>query len=164
VTLYERHAMTWDQKDKIGAFVTPKDPAVADFSRLVIQPYVDSYPNLHSSIVYARAIYAALGVYGLSYIVDPSSPYQEFSGNTARVDYLQYPRDTLARKSGDCDDLSILYAASLENIGISTALIDVPGHVFIMFNTGVPEHEKATLVFLILSLSRTGVPPGYRLS
>jgi hypothetical protein len=77
--------------------------------------------------------------------VDPSSPYQEFSGNTARVDYLQYPRDTLARKSGDCDDLSILFVACMENIGISTALIDVPGHVFVMFNTGVPEHEKATL-------------------
>ncbi len=147
VTLYELHAMTWDQKGKAGAFVTSKDPAVADFSRLVIQPYVDAYPNLHQSIVYARAIYAALGVYGLSYIVDPTSPYQEFSEQSARVDYLQYPRDTLARKSGDCDDLSTLFAASLENIGIDTALVDVPGHVFIMFNTGVPEQDKAVLGF-----------------
>lgn len=147
VTLYERHAMTWDQKGKVGAFVTPRDPAVVDFSRLVIQPYVDAYPNLHQSIVYARAIYAALGVYGLSYIVDPTSPYQEFSENTARVDYLQYPRDTLARKSGDCDDLSTLFAACLENIGIDTAFVDVPGHVFVMFNTGVSEQDKATLGF-----------------
>ena len=147
VTLYERHAMTWDQKGKVGAFVTPRDPAVADFSRLVIQPYVDAYPNLHQSIVYARAIYASLGVYGLSYIVDPTSPYQEFSKQSARVDYLQYPRDTLARKSGDCDDLSILFAACLENIGINAALVDVPGHVFIMFNTGVSEQDKAVLGF-----------------
>jgi DNA-binding beta-propeller fold protein YncE/tetratricopeptide (TPR) repeat protein len=147
VTLYERHAMTWDQKEKIGAFVTPKDPPVVDFARGVILPYVDAYPNLHSSLVYARTLYAALGVYGLSYIVDPTSPYQEFSGKAGAVDYLQYPRDTLARKSGDCDDLSILFLAALENIGIGTALVDVPGHVFIMFNTGVSETDKRTLGF-----------------
>lgn len=147
VMLYERHAMTWDQKEKIGAFVTPKDPPVADFARGVIQPYVDAYPNLHPSLVYGRTLYAALGVYGLSYIVDPSSPFQEFSEKATVVDYLQYPRDTLARKSGDCDDLTILFASALENIGIGTALVDVPGHVFIIFNTGVPEAEKNTLGF-----------------
>jgi len=147
VMLYERHAMTWDQKDKIGAFVTPKDPPVVEFTRGVIQPYVDAYPNLHQSIVYARTLYAALGVYGLTYIVDPSSPFQEFSEKESAVDYLQYPRDTLARKSGDCDDLSIIFSAALEDIGIGTALVDVPGHVFIIFNTGVAEAEKNTLGF-----------------
>jgi DNA-binding beta-propeller fold protein YncE/tetratricopeptide (TPR) repeat protein len=147
VTLYERHAMTWDQKKKIGAFVTPKDPPVADLARGVIQPYVDAYPNLHPSLVYGRTLYAALGVYGLSYIVDPTSPFQEFSEKAGVVDYLQYPRDTLARKSGDCDDLSILFSAMLEDIGIGTALVDVPGHVFILFNTGVAEAEKNTLGF-----------------
>jgi tetratricopeptide (TPR) repeat protein len=63
------------------------------------------------------------------------------------VDYLQYPRDTLARKSGDCDDLSILFAASMENLAIGTAFVEVPGHVFIMFNTGVSALDKATLGF-----------------
>ncbi len=147
VTLYERHAMTWDRKEKVGAFVTAKDPMVADFSRLTIQPYVDAYPNLHSSIVFGRAIYGALGALGLTYIVDPTSPFQQFSENTSVVDYLQYPRDTLNRKSGDCDDLSILFLACMENIGIGAALVDVPEHVFVMFNTGVPEEEKATLGF-----------------
>ena len=147
LTLYERHAMTWDQKTNVGAFVTSKDTAVADFTRLVVQPYVDAYPNLPSSLVYARAVYDALGVYGLTYIIDPTSPFQEFSEKAAAVDYLQYPRDTMARKSGDCDDLSILFVACMENIGIGTALVDVPGHVFIMFNTGVPETEKELVGF-----------------
>jgi DNA-binding beta-propeller fold protein YncE/tetratricopeptide (TPR) repeat protein len=147
VTLYERHAMTWDRATKIGAFVTPKDPPVTDFARGTIQPYVDTYPNLHPSLTYARVLYGALGVYGLSYIVDPSSPYQEFSEKAAAVDYLQYPRDTLARKSGDCDDLSVLFASALENIGVGAALVDVPGHVFVLFNTGVPAGDKGTLGF-----------------
>ncbi len=147
VTLYERHALVWDQKAKLGAFVTLKDPPVADFSRLVIRPYVDAYPNLHQSLVYARAVYDALGVLGLKYIVDPTSPFQQFSENSAAVDYVQYPRDTLTRKSGDCDDLSVLFGAALENIGIATAFVDVPGHVFVLFNTGVKEKDKGTLGF-----------------
>jgi DNA-binding beta-propeller fold protein YncE len=146
VMLYERNAIRWDQKAKVGSFVTPKDSIVTDFTRLVIQPYVDTYPNLHQSIVYARALFDALGVLGVSYIVDPT-PFQEFSENAAIVDYTQYPRDVLTRKSGDCDDLSMMFAASVENIGIGSALVDVPGHVFVMFNTGVAEKDKATLGF-----------------
>jgi DNA-binding beta-propeller fold protein YncE len=146
VTLYQRNAIRWDQKSKIGAFITSKDVVVADFTRMVIQPYVDAYPNLHQPVVYARALYDALGVLGFSYILDPT-PFQEFSENSTIVDYTSYPRETLARKSGDCDGLSTLFAAVLENIGISAALIDVPGHVFIMFNTGVAVNDKATLGF-----------------
>ncbi len=146
VMLYEKHAIRWDQKEKIGAFVTSKDPVINDFTRAVVQPYVDAYPNLDKSIVYARAIYAALGVMGISYLVDPT-PFQEFSENTTIVDYTLYPRDVLIRKSGDCDGLSIMFAAALENISIETAVVDVPGHVFVMFNTGIPEQERKTLGF-----------------
>ena len=146
VMLYEKHAIRWDQKAKIGSFVTSKDPMVSDFTRDIVQPYVDAYPNLDKSIVYARALYAALGVMGVSYIVDPT-PFQEFSSNPTIVDYTLYPRDVLIRKSGDCDGLSMLLAAALENISIETALIDVPGHVFMMFNTGVAESERRTLGF-----------------
>jgi sugar lactone lactonase YvrE/transglutaminase-like putative cysteine protease len=146
VTLYQRNAIRWDQKTKVGSFITPKDTVVADFARAVVRPYVDAYPNLHQPIVYARALYDALGVLGFSYILDPT-PFQEFSGNSTIVDYTSYPRETLARKSGDCDGLSTLFAAALENIGIGAALIDVPGHVFIMFNTNVAIQDKATLGF-----------------
>ncbi len=146
VTLYERHAIRWDQKVKIGAFVTFKDQVVTDFTRGVVQPYIDTYPNLDKSIVYARAVYAALGVMGVAYLVDPT-PFAEFSENSAIVDYTLYPRDVLAQKSGDCDGLSTLFAAAMENIGIETAFVDVPGHVFVMFNTGVAEKERKKLGF-----------------
>lgn len=146
LTLYERHAIRWDQKLKVGSFVTFKDQVVTDFTRAVVQPYIDTYPNLDKSIVYARAIFDALGVMGVAYLVDPT-PFAEFSANSAIVDYTLYPRDALAQKSGDCDGLSMLFAAAEENIGIETALIDVPGHVFVMFNTGVAEKDRKILGF-----------------
>ncbi len=145
LTLYERHAMRWDNKAKLGAFVTLTDTMVADLSRQVVQQYADAYPNLPQSLVYARGIYDAFGVLGLKYLVDPLSPFQEFSTSPADVTYLQYPRDTLMKKSGDCDDLSALFASCLENIGIDAAFVDVPGHMFLLVNTGVAEADKITL-------------------
>ena len=147
VTLYERHAVTWDRKETFGIFVTPMDPPVADFARTVVKQYADAYPNLPAPLVYARTLYEALGVYGMSYVVDPTSPFEVFSSRAGTVDYLQYPRDTLSRKSGDCDELSILYLAALESIGIETALVVAPGHVFVLVSTGVADSAKDTLGF-----------------
>jgi sugar lactone lactonase YvrE len=146
VMLYQRNAIRWDQKAKVGSFITYKDAVVSDFTRLAIQPYVDVYPTLPQPLVYARAVYDALGVLGVSYILDPT-PFQEFSENNTIVDYTSYPREVLMRKSGDCDGLSMLFVSALENVGIEGALVDVPGHVFALFNTGVDEKEKATLGF-----------------
>jgi tetratricopeptide (TPR) repeat protein len=147
LTLYERHAMRRDNKAKLGAFVTHTDTMVADLSRQVVQQYAEAYPNLPQSLVHARGIFGAFGVLGLKYIVDPSNPFQELSTSPAEVAYLKYPRDTLMRKSGDCDDLSVLFAACLENIGIDAAYVDVPGHMFLLLNTGVAEADKITLGF-----------------
>jgi DNA-binding beta-propeller fold protein YncE len=145
LTLYERRAMQWDDKAKLGAFVTQTDSMVADLSRQVVQQYADAYPGLPQTLVYARGIFDAFGVLGLKYIVDPLSPFHEFSVSPAEVTYLQYPRDTLIKKSGDCDDLSALFAACMENIGIDAAYVDVPGHMFVLFNTGVAVEDKITL-------------------
>jgi len=53
------------------------------------------------------------------------------------IDYIQYPRETLRRKSGDCDDLVAIYSAALESLGIYTLVIEVPGHMFMMLATDI---------------------------
>ena len=69
--------------------------------------------------------------------------------NVAAVDYLQYPRDTLARKSGDCDDLSILYCSLLQALDIDTAFVTTPGHIFAAVALGVaPEDAKRLFAYL----------------
>ncbi len=137
--LYNRNAMTWDNQKKLGSFITPRDPSVRIFSRRVIQDFRNArFSFLDSSLQSAMQIFDALGVYGITYIPDPKTPYEEFSGNPMLVDYIQYPRDTLRFKTGDCDDLTVLYCALLESIGIETATVTVPGHIFMVFNTNLP--------------------------
>jgi len=91
----------------------------------------------------AMIISAALDIYGLAYAQDPATPYAEFSNTDTAVDFLQFPNQTLEYKGGDCDDLSILFCALLESVGIETAFITVPGHIFAAFR--LEGDEKSVL-------------------
>ena len=149
INIYEKHRMGWDEKNRIATFITPKDSAVLEFTRSIVTQYGDyRYP-----IVFASAIFDALGIIGLTYMQDPSNPYQVTSEKTDFVDYIQYPRETLKRKSGDCDDLVILYSAMLESIGITTKLLFYPGHILMMFSTGIKSKDKLdTLENMVVEL------------
>jgi len=89
VTLYERHAMSWDQKERSG-FVTPKtrrwptspagDPALSwTPTRTCIRrwctPDALCGPRRVRPVVHRR----------------PHEPFQEFSEKAGAVDYLQFP-------------------------------------------------------------------------
>lgn len=136
--VYEKQALIWDDKGKVASFLTYKDPVVVDFATKSVREF--NYPYLNQSIVTARAVFGGMGVLGITYVPDPT-PYSTVASVTTMVDRVQYPRQTLARKAGDCDDLVSLFGAALESLGIKVMPIDAPGHLFIMFDTGIPEDD-----------------------
>jgi hypothetical protein len=133
IYVYEKHRMTWDEPGRIGTFVTTKDLAVLEFARSVVTQYREA----DAPMVLAGIVFDAMGVMGLTYLPDPNNPYQETSGKMDFVDYSQYPRETLKRKSGDCDDLVSMYSAALESLGIETRIVLYTGHMLMMFSTGI---------------------------
>ncbi|HUX11430.1 MAG TPA: hypothetical protein VMW87_00300 [Spirochaetia bacterium] len=142
VRVLDRNAMTWDDDRRAAAFVTAKDPAVLTFSKAVAGLVRDRGPQaVNANLLQAIAIFQSLDLYGISYVVDPKSSYSDFSTQKNQVDYLQFPRQTLEFRGGDCDDLSILYTALLESIGVESAFITVPGHIYAAFNLGIPPEE-----------------------
>ncbi len=133
--MYDRNATTWDDDRKAAAFVTAKDPAVLEFSKRVAGWTLDAGSRaVNKNLSMAIGIHEALRLYGLSYVVDPKTPFTEFSKDELSVDFLQFPRQTLNYTAGDCDDLSILYSALLESVGIETAFVTIPGHIFMAFS------------------------------
>jgi tetratricopeptide (TPR) repeat protein len=142
--LYDRNALMWDDDKKAASFVTMKDPVVLRFSKNIVGMIKDKLNSgINENLLMAMAIHEALTLYGVRYAVDPSSPYAEYSKQKLAVDYLQFPKQTMEYKAGDCDDLSILYTALLESIGIKTAFITIPGHIFTAFSLGMaPENAK----------------------
>ncbi len=140
--LYNRNAMTWSDDQKLASFITPKDTPGKVFARSIIQQYQDEKINvLNQQLQAAIEIFDALGTYGLAYVPDPKTPFKKFAETKDAVDYIQYPRETLRFRTGDCDDMVALYSSLLENIGIPTALVTIPGHIFMMFDTGVSKYD-----------------------
>jgi tetratricopeptide (TPR) repeat protein len=161
--LLDRNAMTWEDDRRAAAFVTAKDPAVLTFARNVAGMVRDAkVQGVSDKLFTAFGLHQALGLYGLAYVVDPKSSYAGQSQNKTAADFLQFPRETLEYKAGDCDDLSILNAALLEAVGIESAFITVPGHIFIALSLGMtPEEARRTFSSaddLILRDNDTWVP------
>ena len=74
---------------------------------------IDTLMNSTSDFYKAKILFNAF-VKDLTYTSDPR----------ASAEYVQYPKQTLELKGGDCDDLSVCFSSLLESIGIETALVD----------------------------------------
>jgi len=146
IRIHNRNAITWDDDRKVAAFVTAKEPAVLKFSKNIAGMIKGRTSRaLNPKLLMAIAIHRALDLYGMSYVVDPTTPYTEFSKNRLAVDFLQFPKQTLEYKAGDCDDLSILYTALLESVGIKTAFVTIPGHILPSFSLDMTPGEARKL-------------------
>lgn len=144
--LHHRNASIWDDDRRAAAFVTARDPAVLRFSKSIAglirsQENRAIDPNLRT----AMALHQALFLHGVNYVVDPKTPYKEFVQKRLAIDFLQFPRQTLEYKAGDCDDLSILYCALFESVSIDTAFITVPGHIYVAFRLKTRPEEAQKL-------------------
>ena len=147
IRIYNRNAMTWDDDRKAAAFVSGKDPWVLDFSNNItamVKGLVN--PNINRNLQLAIAFHNAIRLYGMSYTPNPTTPYSQSSKNPEIVDFLKFPRQTLSYKAGDCSDLSILYASFFESVGVQTAFITVPGHIFMAVDLGITPEEAKTKV------------------
>jgi hypothetical protein len=92
--------------------------------------------NVPKNVRYAAAMFEALRLYGISYVVVPSLSFVNLHADESALDNLTYPYETLYYRGGDCTYISILYCSLLEALGIETAFITIPGHLYMAFEIG----------------------------
>lgn len=142
--LYDRNAFTWDDDRKLASFVTAKDPHVLAFARNVLTMVQSSAnPAVDENLQKALALFEAARAYGVRYEADPTTPFARLSADESAIDFLQFPRQTLGYTSGDCDDLTALYCALLESVGVPTGFVTVPGHIFPAFALASPADRES---------------------
>ncbi|MDH7554384.1 MAG: tetratricopeptide repeat protein [Spirochaetota bacterium] len=144
VTVYSKNYLTWDNTAHIGSFITPQEETVSSYVRKSVSMYKQKMlPGFNKKLQEALVIFDSLGAAGITYATDPNTGYGKIDASS--IDYVMFPRETLRKKAGDCDDLTVLYCALLENLGIKTAVVTVPGHIFMMFDTEVPENSSTDI-------------------
>ncbi|MCI0511762.1 hypothetical protein L0128_00945 [candidate division KSB1 bacterium] len=141
-SLFARNAINWELGvEQAVAFITPDDPVVKNFCQwaLEINPSTSLFGMNSLAIARALVLFDALRAFGMRYESDSYTPYSKtYQG----FDTIYYPAQSLQGRRGDCDDLTVLMAALLESRNIPTLLVSVPGHIFLMFNSGV--HTRRT--------------------
>jgi tetratricopeptide (TPR) repeat protein len=137
ISFYNRNNMTWDDDRRVAAFVTKNDPAVMLFRAAAVSAVDAGTTAIDKNIRTAIAVHEALALHGVKYWADPKQSYETTSASKTTVDYLQFPVQTLQLKTGDCDDLSILWSALLEAASVDTAFITIPGHIYMAFALGM---------------------------
>lgn len=134
---------SWDGQVKNLRYFIKRDLSNSqNYSRQIISSHkseLDTIPIALSDFYRAKLIFNSF-IKDMTYISDPRIKW----------DFVQYPSETLKLKGGDCDDLSVLYSALLESIGIETALVDYRSrndirHVNVLVNTKLSP-QQASLI------------------
>ena len=144
-------SIRWDQPGRAAAFVTKDDSLVRAFAIAARQ--LRQSPTAiwfqQREIADAMKIYEALRRYKVKPSPDPNATFSAATQSGFYIDTIVWPDALLSKpdslRVGDCEDLAILYASLLESIGIETALLKRTGHIFMMFNTGIPVAHRYSL-------------------
>lgn len=129
----------------LGAFVTPNAPALMAFLRsaadLHPQKRLVGYQGDKSQVApQVKALFEALkaqaGIVYVNSVID-FTPEQGAYNQRVRL-----PRESLLHRQANCVDGAVLFASLLEAISLSPALVVVPGHAFVAWETWSGEPDE----------------------
>lgn len=136
-SLMVHNTNSWNgEMDKLVFFVTPDNADILEFGRAVVAEAETDQPSTARKLVVAKRIFDRFAEMEFRYQSDPNIPFY-------KDDRVQFAGETLNLRTGDCDDLVVLYASLLESVGIHTAFVEVQdpekelAHLYLMFDSGV---------------------------
>lgn len=146
VPVYNRNTVRWIDSTVLASFISPNAPEVLDFSKYIVGIARDKLrTGLNRNMQFAMYLFEGLKTGGISYSGDTTTPYAAFHADQDKLDYIQYPFQTLAYHSGDLDDLGILLAACLESVGIRSAVIPLGNDFVVAFSLGIAPEDAEDL-------------------
>lgn len=131
----------------LGAFVTPNAPAIMKFLRLAadmhpsktLAGYQGSEEQVEPQV---KALYDALKTSaGITYVNSVIDFTPDLGQANQRV---RLPRESLEDHQANCIDGTVLFASLLEAISMSPAIVLIPGHAFLAYETwsGAPDEWR----------------------
>jgi tetratricopeptide (TPR) repeat protein len=163
-TIYKNTALTWDDTRKISSYITPNESTVSGFASRALNAAEAAGGGLRfsRSMLQAIRICDSLGAYGITYIQNQDAPFSKALGKAEIIDTVHFPRITLYNRTGDCSDTTALLCSLLESVGIRSAAITTPGHIFAAFDTDEPAENapylRAAGLEVIVKNGRVWIP------
>ncbi|MCX5791290.1 MAG: PQQ-binding-like beta-propeller repeat protein [Elusimicrobia bacterium] len=142
IKVLSKNAIIWDNSARLANFVTASDTPIKALKSSILgdkETFIGKADFLNDTVVEALMIWEGLGQLGINYQSNPVSPFSAMKSSGSAefpLDSVQFPRQTIKLKSGNCADVAALYAAVFSAAAIETAVLDYPGHIALMVNTG----------------------------
>ena len=146
IPVYNRNTMRWVDPAVIASFISANSPEIMELSKIIVG-VARSYARtgLNRNMQYAMYVHEGLRNIGIALEENSDTPYNTFHLNYDTLDYIQYPYQTLSYRSGDKDDIAILYMSMLESVGISTAFIPLKDDFIVAINLGEADSSLLNL-------------------
>jgi TPR repeat protein len=138
VSVYNRNSFRWFDPASLAVFVSPTAPELLDYSKYIVGIARNRMRTaLNQKMQQAVFLFEGLRAAGIADSLDAQTPYAEYHQNSERVDYVQFPFQTLAYRMGDLDDLGLLFAGVLEAAGIKSAIIPMADDFLVAFSLDI---------------------------
>lgn len=142
--VHSRWLMEWTKANRlqIAAWVTPDDRMVMALVARATNLLSKQLPPAPVGMVaygatttrqiqdQVDAIYDALRLENMHY-VNTTVPYTGADSDAVATQKVQLPSEVLKQHSGMCIELTALLASAVENIGLHTEIVIIPGHAFL---------------------------------
>jgi hypothetical protein len=136
LSVYDPAHDQWkDMSQYLGAFVTPNHPSVMTFVRTV----ANQHPSMRLAgyqddvDVQVRAAFDALKTVAKLVYVSSVIDFNPDAG--AKSQRLRLPRQSLEERQANCIDGTVLFASILESISLNPAIVVLPTHVIVAWET-----------------------------
>ncbi len=137
ISVYNRNTVRWFDPAMISSFVSTNSQEVLELSKYIVgiaRNYARS--GLNRNLQFAMYVFEGIRSCGIAYENTSDTPYDTVHLDPQILDYVQYPYQTLAYRSGDKDDVGILFMSMLESVGIGAAYIPMEDDFIVAVKLG----------------------------
>ncbi len=144
IPVYNRNQMRWADPAVLASYVSTSSQEVLEFSKYLVgvsRRYLRT--GLNRNMQFAMYVFEGMRLAGIQLDSEPATPYDSYHLDASILDYIQYPYQTMLYKSGDKDDLGVLFMSLLQSVGIKSSFIATADDFIVIFNTEIKAERAA---------------------
>lgn len=144
ISVYNRNSMRWVDSSILSSFVSTNSQEVLELSKYFVGVARNHFrTGLNKNMQFSMYVYEGIRSLGIVCEEKSDTPYNITHLDFTQLDYVQYPYQTLSYRSGDKDDLGVLFMSMLESVGIGAAYIPLQDDFIVAIELG--DNERALL-------------------
>ena len=146
VSVYNRNSMRWADSAILSSYVSTNSQEILELSKYFVGVARNHFrTGLNKNMQFSMYVYEGIRSLGIRCEENSDTPYNSSHLDPGVLDYIQYPYQTLSYRSGDKDDIAILFMSMLESVGIGAAYLPMEDDFIVAVELGNNERGLLNL-------------------